>query len=194
MKTFKTAKGTELPLMDIKGKDYLQAGPRIFWMREEHPDWSIETELLNFSEKHAVFKATIRDGSGKILAQASSMETIAGFDAYLEKAETCAVSRAAAFCGYGTLMAQELEEQGKLAESPVESRKPVQEGKPGLEIPNDLSQTICPFGKDKGLTFAQIGKPALAQQRDYWVGRARAEKLSANVDKYIDAINRYLAQ
>lgn len=122
MKTFKTPKGTELPIMDIKGKDYLQAAPRIFWMREEHPDWGIETELLNFSEKHAVFKATIRDAAGHILAQATSMETIQGFEAFVEKAETCAISRAAAFCGYGTLMAQELEEQGKLAESPIEAR------------------------------------------------------------------------
>lgn len=122
MKTFKTPKGTELPIMDIKGKDYLQAAPRILWMREEHPEWGIESEMLNFSEKHATFRATIRDGQGKILAQATSMETLAGFDSFLEKAETCAVSRAAAFCGYGTLMAQELEEQGKLAESPVESR------------------------------------------------------------------------
>ena len=128
MKTFRTPKGTELPIMDIKGKDYLQAAPRILWMREEHPDWSIETELLNFTEKQAVFKATIRDGSGKILSQATSMETLAGFDSFLEKAETCAVSRAAAFCGYGTLMAQELEEQdrktarAKLAEAPVDPK------------------------------------------------------------------------
>jgi len=124
MRTFRTPKGTELPLMDIKGKDYLQAAPRIFWLREEHPDWGIETELLSSSEKHAIFRATIRNDQGKILAQATSMETLAGFDSFLEKAETCAISRAASFCGYGTLMAQELEEQGKLADAPQGNKSP----------------------------------------------------------------------
>lgn len=119
MKTFKTAKGTELPIMDIKGKDYLQAAPRIFWLKEEHPDWSIETEFLTLSTDVAVCKATIKDGNGRVLATATSMETPKGFDSFVEKAETCAISRAASFCGYGTLMAQELEEQGKLAETPL---------------------------------------------------------------------------
>ena len=141
MKTFKTPKGTELPIMDIKGKDYLQAAPRILWMREEHPDWGIESELLSHSDKHAIFKATIRDGSGKILAQATSLETLAGFDSFLEKAETCAISRAAAFCGYGTLMAQELEEQErktarvKLAETPVEPKPRPTTPKPATPKP-----------------------------------------------------------
>lgn len=121
-KTFKTKAGTELPIMNIKGKDYLQAAPRIFWLREEHPDWSIETNFLQVNDLVAVCQATIRDGQGKILAQGTSMETPKGFESYVEKAETCAISRAASFCGYGTLMAQELEEEGKLAESPIESR------------------------------------------------------------------------
>ena len=116
MKTFTTPKGTILPIMDFKGKDYLQAAPRIFWMKEEHPEWSIESEFLSLSESHAVCRATIRDEKGRILAQATSMETKQGFDSFVEKAETCAVSRAASFCSYGTLMAQELEEQGRLDE------------------------------------------------------------------------------
>jgi len=132
MKTFKTPKGTELPIMDIKGKDYLQAAPRIVWLREEHPDWSIQTEFLVLSDKCAVCKATISQKDGQILATATSMETIQGFESFVEKAETCAISRAAAFCGYGTLMAQELEEQGKLAESPINARS----DKPsGIESP-----------------------------------------------------------
>ena len=177
MKTFKTPKGTELPIMDIKGKDYLQAAPRILWMREEHPDWSIETELLNFTEKQAVFKATIRDGSGKILSQATSMETLAGFDSFLEKAETCAVSRAAAFCGYGTLMAQELEEQdrktarAKLAEAPVDPKpqavvpkaplpkpvaSPAPQGKATLPKPNPSLASAT--SEDPGAFVVSIGK------------------------------------
>lgn len=118
MKTFKTPKGTELPIMDIKGKDYLQAAPRIVWFREEKPEWGIETEFLSLSDSHAVCRATIRNETGRIIAQATSMETKQGFESFVEKAETCAVSRAASFCNFGTLMAQELEEQGRLDERP----------------------------------------------------------------------------
>ena len=154
MKTFKTAKGTELPIMDIKGKDYLQAAPRIFWMREEHSDWGIETEFLALGEKAAVCRATIRDGSGKILAQATSAETAQGFESFVEKAETCAVSRAASFCGYGTLMAQELEEHGKLAESPQDPKRrvvPLQSIPKGVvpvqSVPNDPGAYVVKVGK-----------------------------------------------
>lgn len=123
MKTFKTPKGTELPIMDIKGKDYLQAAPRIVWFREEKPEWSIETEFLVLTESTAVCRATIRNEGGRVIAQATSMETKQGFESFVEKAETCAVSRAASFCNFGTLMAQELEDQGKLAESPATPRQ-----------------------------------------------------------------------
>ena len=44
-KTFKTPKGTELPLLDLRGKDYLMVAHRLVWFREEHSDWTIETEV-----------------------------------------------------------------------------------------------------------------------------------------------------
>lgn len=164
MKTFKTPKGTELPIMDIKGKDYLQAAPRIFWMKEEHPEWSIESEMLSLSDSHAVCRATIRDGNGRILAQATSMETKQGFDSFVEKAETCAVSRAAAFCSYGTLMAQELEEQGRLDErAPNDSAKLAeapQSPKSHLKAvsdPKDPGSYVLTFGKFNGMTLEQVG-------------------------------------
>ncbi len=194
MKTFKTPKGTELPIMDIKGKDYLQAAPRIFWMKEEHPDWSIRTEFLVLNEKTAVCKATITQEDGQILATATSMETIQGFESFVEKAETCAISRAASFCGYGTLMAQELEEQGKLADTPISSKgsNPNYQPPSPLPTPEGLAGTICPFGKLKGQTFEQAGRPALAKDRDYWLERSKIEKVSKIVQDYIDAVNRYL--
>lgn len=151
MKTFKTAKGTELPIMDIKGKDYLQAAPRIVWFREERPDWGIETEFLSLSDSHAVCRATIRNDNGRIIAQATSMETKSGFESFVEKAETCAVSRAASFCNFGTLMAQELEEQGrlderdtsgaaKLAEAPAAPRSAVA---PTQSLDTNAESDIC---------------------------------------------------
>lgn len=37
--------GTELPLMDIKGKPYLQVAHRLVWFRKDHPTWTITTEI-----------------------------------------------------------------------------------------------------------------------------------------------------
>lgn len=120
MKTFKTAKGTELPLRDMRGKDYLEVPYRVLWMREEHPEWGIETEYLQLGADLAIAKATVRDGSGKILAQGTKTETPAGFADYVEKAETGAIGRALALCGYGTQFAHELEEGERIVDSPRE--------------------------------------------------------------------------
>ena len=121
MNTFKTKKGTELPLTDIKGKDYLQVAYRLVWFREEHPDWSIFTEITKLdTEKHyCIFSARISNEQSKTLATAHKVETKEGFADYLEKAETGAVGRALAMCGYGTQFAPELEEGERLADVPV---------------------------------------------------------------------------
>lgn len=118
---FKTAKGTELPVMDLKGKDYLEVKWRIVWFREEHPNWSIETEAVHRGVSDAIFRATIRDDQGRILAVSHKSETKQGFEDFIEKAETGAIGRALALCGYGTqFCADDLDEGSRLADSPIE--------------------------------------------------------------------------
>ncbi len=46
-KTYRTHKGTELPILNLRGRDYLEVKYRLVWFREEHPDWSIETEFMS---------------------------------------------------------------------------------------------------------------------------------------------------
>ena len=124
MKTFKTPKGTELPVMDIKGKPYLQVAHRLVWFREEHPDWGIETEKLYADDTKAEFKAYIKDPTGRIINTGSKTETKTGFSDFYEKAETSAVGRALAMCGYGTQFAPDLDEGHRLADAPIETDKP----------------------------------------------------------------------
>lgn len=124
MKTVKTNKGTELPLLNLKGKDYLQAQHRVVWFREEKPEWSIETEIISHSPEHSLCRATIRNESGRIIAQASKEETKQGFPDHLEKAETGAIARALSLCGFGTAFAQELDEGARLADSPSPQAAP----------------------------------------------------------------------
>ena len=104
--------------------DYLPVAPRIAWFRKDHPDWSILTRAVMTANKAIVMKAIIKDSEGRIIATARKKETEIGFPDYIEKAETGAVGRALAMCGYGTLQAPEFDEENRLADAPIqESRK-----------------------------------------------------------------------
>jgi hypothetical protein len=103
--------------------DYLPAAARIAWFRKDHPYWSIITEVEQLADKAVVMKAIIKDSLGDIIATARKKETEAGFPDYIEKAETGAIGRALAMCGYGTLQAPEFDEQDRLADAPLEKAK-----------------------------------------------------------------------
>ncbi len=102
--------------------DYLPVAPRIAWFRREHPDWSIITKMEELANKGVVMKAIIRNSDRRIIATARKKETEIGFPDYIEKAETGAVGRALAMCGYGTLQAPEFDEGERIADSPVEKK------------------------------------------------------------------------
>lgn len=139
MNYFKTPKGTELPLLTLKGKDYLQVAHRIVWFREEHPDWTIETSIVEISDKHSIFRASIINDLGRLIATGTKSETIDGFQDHLEKSETGSIGRALALCGYGTQFATELDEGNRLADSPLPQNKPVPTK---VNIPEILDQQI----------------------------------------------------
>jgi len=102
------------------GQEYLPVAARLAWFRDEHPDWSIETEPIHLDVERqvVVFRAVVKDPSGRIIATATKMETGSDFADYLEKAETGSIGRALAMCGYGTQFAPELSE-GELEEGRV---------------------------------------------------------------------------
>lgn len=138
-KTFKTPAGTELPFFMVKrskkNKDgsweqlppqpYLQVAHRLIWFREEHQDWQIYTEILQMSDTSSIVKATIRNDKGESIATAHKREDISDFKDHLEKAETSAIGRALALCGYGTQFAHDLDEGDRLADAPLEVGPPV---------------------------------------------------------------------
>ncbi len=104
------------------GRSYLPVSARIVWFRQEHPDWGIHTEPIeiNHEKQYAVFRAIIYNAEGKLMAMGTKKEDVKGFGDYMEKAETGAVGRALALCGYGTQFAPELDEAtgGRFADSP----------------------------------------------------------------------------
>ena len=89
-------------LVTLGGKgEYLEVKWRLLWLRTEHPDAIIETELVKLEERDAVFKARVTiPGGGSATGWGS--ETASDFRDFLEKAETKAIGRALAALGYGT--------------------------------------------------------------------------------------------
>jgi hypothetical protein len=98
--------------INLKGKQYLPVAARIAWFREDHPDWSIITKAVPdlSGADYCTFHAQICHPQHICIATAHKTEHEKHFADYREKAETGAIGRALALCGYGTLFAQELEE------------------------------------------------------------------------------------
>lgn len=139
----RTKKGTELPLMNLKGKKYLMVAYRIQWFTEEEPRFSIDTEFLKLDDEQTVCKATIctYDENGKLVRKATSTkrETKKDFPDHTEKAETGAIGRALIELGYGTQFAlSDLDEGNRLADSPLAPVKQSQASASGSTTPEPL--------------------------------------------------------
>lgn len=113
-------------MLDLRGKPYLQVAHRLVWFREDHSDWAIKTFIVEHDAAHAIFRAEIvaPTPESHIIAQATGHETKLDFADFIEKAETKAIGRALALCGYGTQFAPELDEGDRLADTPTTPAKP----------------------------------------------------------------------
>lgn len=117
-------------LVKLRGKDYLEVKWRLVWLRHDHPDAIIETELVEheLNPRAAVVKARITI-PGKGSATGYKRQTASGFGDYIEKAETGAIGRACAALGYGTQNTDDFDmedEDGaiQVVDSPVERPSP----------------------------------------------------------------------
>jgi len=90
-------------LSKFDGRDYLEVKWRVMWLRHEHPEARMTTEIVQHNEESgfALFRAEVEipDG-GKATGWGS--ETVRDFHDYIEAAETKALGRALAALGYGT--------------------------------------------------------------------------------------------
>ena len=122
-------------LMNLKGKAYLEVKWRLVWFRQEHPDWSIRTQIvdLNLEQKYAVFKAIISNENGVIVAEGTKMEDARGFADFMEKAETGSIGRALGILGYGTQFAPEFDEVDSNSPNPRIVDAPINQPKPKVQ-------------------------------------------------------------
>src|SRR3712207_1326618 len=97
-------------VVKLRGKEYLEVKWRLLWLRTQHPDAAIETELVSHDAQRqmAIFKARVSlPGGGS--ATGWGQEEAADFGDYLEKAETKALGRALAALGFGTQFTEDFE-------------------------------------------------------------------------------------
>lgn len=191
MRSYKTSQGTELPLLNLRGKEYLEVKYRLVWFREDHPDWAIETELISVTDVSAYAKATIRDEKGRIIATSHKFESIQGFPDFIEKAETGAIGRALALIGYGTqFCADELDEGKRIVDAPasVPNRARVQRmdqrpdnnqrfsGTPARQLPRDEAPAAvaseAPADENESVVEDQAG----VEPGDYTIAFGRKYK------------------
>lgn len=124
MNTYKTPKGTLLPLIQLKGKDYMQVAHRLVWLNEVVESFSIETSFSELTEATATArsKVTIWNSEGRAIksAMATKTESKKDFNDFAEKAETASVGRALAMLGFGTQHAiADLDEGERIVDAPV---------------------------------------------------------------------------
>lgn len=95
-------------LTDLNGRDYLEVKWRLLWLRTEHPDAVVETELVKLEEGLALFRARVAvPGRGE--ASGWGSETADDFGDFIEKAETKALGRALAALGFGTQFCEDFD-------------------------------------------------------------------------------------
>jgi hypothetical protein len=114
-------------LTKLKGKDYLEVKWRLLWLRTEHPEATINTELVKLEDGFAMFKATVRIPAGGE-ATGWGTETASDFGDFIEKAETKALGRALAALGFGTQFCEDFafddDGRGAVVDSPVQRPAP----------------------------------------------------------------------
>ena len=95
-------------LTDLNGRDYLEVKWRLLWLRTEHPDAIIETELIKQGADMALFRARVTIPAAGV-ATGWGSETAEDFRDFIEKAETKALGRALAALGYGTQFCEDFD-------------------------------------------------------------------------------------
>lgn len=108
----------------INGNEYLEVKWRLVWLRTEHPDAHIETELVSHDNNEAIFRASVSIPDGGS-ATGWGSEDAQSFGDYIEKAETKAIGRALAALGFGTQFCTDFDfgaAQGRVVDSPVALR------------------------------------------------------------------------
>ena len=121
---------------------YLPVKDRVRWCRSDFPDATIRTKIMRLDDTIAVFRATVLLPSGGGATGFGHSNASASAD-YIERAETKAIGRALANCGYGTQFCGDdlaEDEVTGIADAPV----PVRTAQVGTSTPQTRPATSAP--------------------------------------------------
>jgi hypothetical protein len=126
--------------INIKGKEYIPVNERLKHFRQNYPNYCLVTELVQATEQHCVFKASIVNSDGILMATAHAHETQAdGYinkTSFIENCETSAWGRVLGNFGIGidtsVASADEVKTAVSKKKAPV---KPKSSPKPKLTAP-----------------------------------------------------------
>ena len=109
-------------LTRVNNAEYLEVKWRLVWLRDQHPDAHIDTEMVSMTDRVAVFRARVSlpDGGS---ATGWGSESPSDFRDYIEKAETKAIGRALAALGFGTQFCPDFDfgaAAGRVVDAPID--------------------------------------------------------------------------
>lgn len=133
---------------NIKGKDYAEVNQRIKAFRMLYPTGKIITEMVSNENGICVFKASIYNDDGKILATGTAYEkensSFINKTSYIENCETSAVGRALGIAGFGI-------------DASIASADEVQNAIQNQEVTQEEADNYkLTFGKFKGMTIKEV--------------------------------------
>jgi hypothetical protein len=131
-------------LSNFDGRDYLEVKWRLLWLRSQHPDARITTEIVQHNEEggFALFRAEVDiPNGGKATGWGS--ETVRDFHDYIEAAETKAIGRALAALGYGTQFCTDFD----FSANARPGRAQVVDAPVNLAEPRNIINRASSFGK-----------------------------------------------
>lgn len=159
--------------MNIKGKEYIGVNERIKELRnnEKYTGFSIETEIISNDGDTILFKATIKNAEGRVLATGHAHETKSddykevNSTSHVENAETSAVGRALGMLGIGidTSVATAEEVSSAVAKQEYRQSQPVVQRRLAVQpAPQPLSptqQTMAAINSDEA--YPKFGDEAV---------------------------------
>ncbi len=186
----------------IHNKEYITVAERIAVFREEHPDWTILTEIVSANEDRVVMKAAISDHE-RILATGYAEEVRASSQinrtSALENCETSAVGRALAFLG---LAGTEIASADEVA-SAIRQQSSMNGTRVDVNKLNNLAdkavEIVDSDDMDAGPALARkLYEPLTNDERMYFNGKLRERKFT-NADtgrenQYWSAFKLYLQE
>lgn len=196
-------------LITVQGnRKYLPVSARLIWFRRVNPDWGIETTPLCIDGyamtttgevvrngpdgQYAIFQARVYNAAGKLMAMGTKREDVKGFPDYTEKAESGAIGRALALCGFGTQFCPDLDEtrNERYADSPQRGGRPEQNSqRPQPRNTNPPVTRAQAFGSS-----AQAAPAATSADGDPGTERSEADARRHGLNKECGALIRKLPQ